>query len=137
MATKATWLFNGGDLTSAAGGKVYGFSETWYTSLDGDALINAMDLVSSLRRLCLAKFTSIVGYRIGQVNGRSFVIRKFLAAPRENDEGNLPVDSALMQVNIAGSTSRKRFFIHDLPDDWIAGGVINPQRRLALRDVVD
>jgi len=137
MATKATWLFNGGDVSSAAGGKVYGFSETWYTSLEGDALLGAMDIVSAVRRLCLAKETSIVGYRIGQANGRSFVIRRFFAAPRDNDEGNLPVDSALVQVGVAGSASRKRFFVHDLPDDWIAGGVISPARRRLIRDVCD
>lgn len=137
MATKATWLFNGGDVSSAGGGKVYGFSETWFTSLDGDGLLGAMDIVSAVRRLALARETSIVGYRIGQANGRSFVIRRFFAAPRGNDEGNLPVDSALCQVAVAGSASRKRFFIHDLPDDWIKGGVINGAVRGTIRNVCD
>lgn len=116
---KATWLFNG----SAADEQiVFGFSESWYTNLTGDALINAMDTVSDKRRLLLAADTNIVGYRIQDATGRSFVVRKKFIPPRANGEGNVPVDSILCEVAVAGTTSKKRFWCHDVPDDWIVGG---------------
>jgi len=124
MATKCTWLFNGGSFDGA--GRVYGFSETWYSNLTGVDLVAAMDLVSAKRRLILAKGTTIVGYRIGLDTGRAFVIRKGLPAPSDNFTGNLPVDSALCEVGIQGKSSTKRFFIHDLPDNFVQDGEIVP-----------
>ena len=49
---------------------------------------------SAARRLIMAKETAIVGYRIGQANGRSYVVRVNFEAPRANDYSNLPVDAA-------------------------------------------
>jgi hypothetical protein len=135
MATKATWLFNGaGTLTWD---KVWGFSETWYTSLTGDALIAAMDTISSKRRLLLASDAAIVGYRIGVDNGRSFVIRKLFSAPTSNSTSNVPVDSALCQVGTAGGPAIKRFWLHDLPDDWILGGKVIPSVRPGIFDLIN
>jgi len=134
MTVKVSWLFNGGDLGGT--GKVYGFSESWYTGLQGDALMSAMDEVSAKRRLILANGTSIVAYRIGQDTGRSFVVRTGFSAPRTNETGNLPVDSVLCAVGVAGSPTIKRFFFHDLPDDFIASDSFNQFNRAAVNDVI-
>lgn len=116
MATKATWLFNG---RSERTGNVWGFSETWYTNLAGDALVTAMDLVSSRRVQILSSDTQVVGYRIGTANGRAYVVRKEFKPPMSNDHSNLPVDAALCKCGIAGSDNQKRFFFHDLPDNTV------------------
>jgi hypothetical protein len=122
MSVKATWLFNG---VSANGLKMYGFSETWYSGLAGNPLIAQMDLISDLRRLFLARDTEIIGYRIGQDGGRSYVVRKSFLAPASNEPGNLPVDALSCQVGVVGSPSIKRFFIHDLPDNYISNGTFD------------
>ncbi len=133
MTVKVSWLFNGNDTDT--GGKVWGFSESWYSDLTGAALISAMDNVSRYRALVLAHDTQIVGYRIGQTTGRSFVIRKLFEAPDANDTSNLPVDCALCQCAVTGSPTVKKFFIHDLPDDWIVDGHILASRELDIANV--
>jgi hypothetical protein len=133
MPDKATWLFNGG---SEQFGKVWGFSETWYTADAGDALVAKMDTVSALRRLILSSDCSIVGYRIAQPGGRSFVIRKNFPGPGANDKSNLPVDACQTAVGVAGGPGRKKFFLHDLPDDWVVATNIPGVRNNAIRDVV-
>lgn len=133
MATKATWLFGG---STSASGLTWGFSESWYTNLAGDALINAMDLVSSRRVQILSRSSEIVGYRIGTPNGRSFVVRKRFSSPSGNDWSNMPVDAALCQCGIAGSDNRKKFFFHDLPDDWVNLASVEAARRPAINTVI-
>lgn len=133
MATKATWLFNG---SSQSSGRAWGFSESWFTNLAGDALITAMDLVSTRRAQILSKNTQIVGYRIGQAGGRSFVVRKLFDPPSSNDASNMPVDAALCQMDVAGGTARKKFFFHDLPDDWVVRTTIDPARFAAINLVM-
>lgn len=132
---KCTWLFNGGNLLTDE--KVWGFSETWYSGLEGVALVAAMDNLSDQRRLILARDVKIVGYRIGQANGRSYVIRKSFSAPRENDYSNMPVDSALCQVAVDGAPAIKRFWLHDLPDDWVNVAQIVAARKRQIRAVID
>jgi hypothetical protein len=122
---KATWLFNG---ATEGADSVWGFSESWYTNLAGDALVTAMDLVSSRRSLILSSNTKIIGYRIGTTTGRSYVVRRERQSPTSNGVSNIPVDSALCQVGIAGTDNRKRFFFHDMPDGWVSGVEINPNR---------
>jgi hypothetical protein len=134
VATKCTWLFNG---SSSGSGRVWGFSESWYTTLAGNALLAAMDLVSSRRVQILSVNSAIVGYRIGQDNGRSFVKRKLFFPPDGNSASNLPVDCALCQVDVSNSTTRKKFFLHDLPDDWIIRTVVDPMRIPAILLVVN
>jgi len=135
MAVKVSWLFNGNNVGRSS--RVWGFSETWYCALTGDALIAAMDLVSARRVQILSNDSAIVGYRIGQENGRSYVVRKLFAPPDGNDGSNLPVDAALCQCQVDGSPTVKKFWLHDLPDDWINGGNIVASRRGAIQLVVD
>lgn len=134
MPNKATWLFNG---DSTKSGKTWGFSESWYSGLSDDALITAMDNVSAIRRQILAYDCQIVGYRIGQPNGRSYVVRKSFAPPNANDYSNIPVDAAMCQVGVVGAPAIKRFWLHDLPDDWIERTEIVAGRVAAIRNVVD
>jgi len=134
MPVKCSWLFNG--TSGNRNGKVWGFSENWYSGLSGNALIAAMDAVSAKRRLILAADTVICGYRIGQENGRSYVVRRVLAAPRGNDVSNIPVDAALCQVSVGGSPTVKKFWFHDLPDDWINATTIFADRVQAILDVI-
>jgi len=129
MATKATWLFNG---SSQSSGRVWGFSESWYTSLSGQNLINAMDLVSSRRVQILSQNTQIVGYRIAQATGRAFVRRTVFSPPVGNAASNINVDSCLMQCDVGNGGNRKKFFFHDLPDDWIVRTIIDPARYNAI-----
>lgn len=131
---KATWLFNG---FSEDSGRAWGFSESWYSGLAGDALVAAMDEVSALRVQILSSDTSIVGYRIGQQGGRAFVIRKNFLPPQQNEGSNLPVDSVQCAVKVAVGTSIKRFFLHDLPDDWIADTAIDPARFPLIKRTVN
>lgn len=133
MPTKATWLFNG---YSDNTGKVWGFSETWYTSQGGDALLASMDLVSQRRAQILSRETEIVGYRIGTPNGRAFVVRKSFASPLANDKSNLPVDAVRCQCGITGSDSTKKFYFHDLPDDWIVSNTLDFNRIAAIQQVM-
>jgi len=133
MSVKCSWLFNG---VSANGLKMYGFSETWYSGLAGDALIAQMDLISDLRRLFMASDTEIVGYRIGQDGGRSYVVRRSYLAPAGNETGNLPVDALSCQVGVVGSPSIKRFFIHDLPDGYIANGAFNDLEAAGMNGLI-
>lgn len=134
MAVKATWLFNG-----SASGKVWGFSESWYTNLSGDILLAAMDLVSAKRRLILSGDSAIVGYRIGQPTGRAFVIRRSFLAPSRNGGSNLPVDCALCSVAVQGSPTIKKFFLHDLPDGFVENAAISNDAdiRLPIQQAVD
>jgi hypothetical protein len=134
MAVKATWLFNG---FSSVSGRAWGFSETWYSGLTGAALIAAMDLVSAQRRLILASDASIVGYRIGVDNGRSYVVRRDLQGRPVNTTSNLPVDCALCEVGVVGAPTIKRFFFHDLPDDWVQSTNIVDRNRVFITNVVD
>jgi hypothetical protein len=134
MVTKCTWLFNG---SSNSGEKSFGFSETWYSGLTGDAVITAMEGVSTVRKLILAYGISIVGYRIQEGNGRAYVVRKSLSPPSSNDYPNLPLDSALCQVGVQGSPTLKKFFLHALPDDWVAQDRIVASRKAAILTVVD
>ena len=133
MASKATWLFNG---ISTFSGKSWGFSETWWTSLTGAALIAAMDVVSAQRRLMLAGDCSIVGYRIADLTGRSFVVRRSFLPPRGNDFSNLPIDCALCEVGVTNSPTIKKFFLHDLPDDWVRDTVIVAAQQPIILNVV-
>lgn len=133
-ANKATWLFNGG--FSGNTDRVWGFSETWYSQQSGDNLVNQMNAVTDKRALIMAKDTSIVGYRIGQSVGRSFVVRKSRQAPITNESSNVPVDAALCQVKVDGASAIKRFFVHDLPDDFVEGDHIGFNFQQPILDYV-
>lgn len=133
MTTKCTWLFNGA-IDSPA--RYYGFSETWYSNLTGDLLLAAMDRVSAVRRQCLAQFSSIIGYRVGEIGKRSFTVRRDFAAPAGNFGANVQVDSALMQSGMAGSDALKRFYLHNIPDDWVTDGQITAANRRKLTNVL-
>lgn len=127
MPSKATWLFNGRsgvDVDSS----VFGWSESWYTGRAGADLEAAMDAISLVRAAILASGSFIVGYRISTGPGQAYVIRKSFKPPFANDGCNLPVDSALCQVNIVGSNNLKRFWLHNLPDSWINQATIAPDR---------
>ena len=130
MTVKCTWLFNG-----SQGGKSWGFSETWYHP-GGANVVRDMDRVSQNRALILSSSTEIVGYRIGPDNGRAYVLRKGFEAPGSNDTSNLPVDAALCAVGSAGSDNLKRFFFHDLPDNWVTGARIAPSRLNSIQAVI-
>jgi hypothetical protein len=133
MSLKCTWLFQGDE--AGIGGSSWGFSESWYFG-GGAALAEAaMDAVSRVRAVILAKRCGIVAYRIGQENGLSYVVRKSFDGPSSNDVSNLPVDAALCQVAVANTTTYKRFYYHDLPDDWVNGGAIVNARIAAIRAV--
>jgi len=134
MPVKCSWLFNG--TSGNRDGKVWGFSENWYSGLSGNALVAAMDTVSSFRRLLLASDTVICGYRIGVDGGRSYVVRRTFAAPRANDASNIPVDSALCQCSVNGSTTIKKFWFHDLPDDWVNSTLILDARRQTILNCI-
>jgi hypothetical protein len=134
MTIKATWIFQGDE--SGIGGYSWGFSESWYFGGGAGQVEAAMDAVSPLRALCLAKRCGIVAYRISQPGGLAYVVRKEYNAPNGNDESNLPVDAALCQVAVANSTAYKKFWLHDLPDDWVTGGTIVNARQVALRGVI-
>jgi len=95
-----------------------------------------MDIISGVRRLVLPDETSIVGYRIGATNGRSYVVRRDLDGSGQNGKSNLPIDCALCEVGASGIPTVKKFFIHDLPDGWIAGTQIVPGNLRQLRDLV-
>lgn len=133
MAQKCTFLFNGSNATS---GKTWGFSETWYSALTGAAVVAQMDNLMAVRRLILSSDVTCVGYRIGQPGGRSYVVRRSLIAPRANDSSNLPVDSVLCQMQGSDLITVKKFFLHDLPDDWIAGTSIDPARTNAIANAI-
>src|SRR6266699_1320570 len=106
-SVKATWLFTG---LSPDSGKAWGFSETWYATDTGSLLIAKMDIVSATRRLCLPDETSIVGYRIGNPDGRSYVVRKNFNGSGQNGKSNLPLDCALCECGVTGVPSIKKFF---------------------------
>lgn len=134
MPTKCTWLFNGRIGTP---GRPFGFSETWYTGLTGDAILTAMDFVSDRRVLTLARYTNIVGYRIGQPNGRAFVVPRDYAAPSTNSAANVQLDSALMQCGNDLNNAIKRFYLHCLPDAWVDDGDVSVANQNRLRLVID
>lgn len=119
MALKATWLFNG---FSESSGISWGYSESWYSNLEGAQLEAAMDTISALRVAMLPTDASIVGYRIGQPNGRSYVLRKIYKSPNEDPStSNVQVDSALCAMSVNGVPTIKKFWIHDLPDNSVTG----------------
>ena len=105
-------------------------------ALVGDALIAAMDVVSAQRRLILSSDSEIVGYRVSNGTGRSYVVRRSLPGPVANDSSNLPVDAVNTAVGVAGGPARKKFFLHDLPDDWISSTAVDPGVVGALNRVI-
>jgi hypothetical protein len=134
MTVKCTWLFNG---VARDKKRVWGFSETWYSGLSAAAVLTPMNRVSNERRQLLAQETSIIGYRIQELGGRAFVVKTNFTAPRGNGFGNLPVDSVLCQVGIQNTIGVKRFFLHDLPDDWIDDNDLDPAKRLDVFAVIN
>lgn len=123
MAQKATWLFNGFNSDS---GLAWGYSESWYSNLQGAQLESAMDVISDLRVQLCPSDAEIVGYRIGQPNGRSYVVRKSYKSPNDaQSTSNVQVDSALCQMSVNGTATVKKFWIHDLPDNAINATTIS------------
>lgn len=136
MTLKCTWLFNG-EISQGSDSLPYGFSESWYTQkAEGDAL-DSMDRVSDLRRGILARGCSIVGHRITDGAGASRLERVGYAAPGNNDWPNLPVDAALCQVRIAGAATIKKFWLHNLPDDWVNKGHVVGAEKAKIRRVIE
>lgn len=132
MTIKCTLLFNGQSSNPRGRDLTYGFSETWFSNQSELTVVAALHAISEKRALLLAKDTKIVGYRIGDVTGRSQVVTQTWNAPSGNDAGNVPVDSALCIMRAASGSPVKRFWVHDLPDDWVTGGALEPARRNAV-----
>ena len=89
-----------------------------------DTIVATMDTISNIRRTILAHDVDIVGYRITFSTGRGYVLRKFFSSPTRNSGSNLPVDAALCEVSSTAPGSVKRFWLHDLPDDYVMNGAI-------------
>lgn len=122
MPQKATWCWNG---STADGQTVFGFSETWYSNLTGQALVDSMRTLARTRAPMLAAGCFLFGYRIGQPGGKAITIREnaSIKAPRGNDGPNVPQDAALCQARgTAAGLPTKRFWLHCLPDDQVANG---------------
>ena len=123
MSLKASWLFNG----TAAGGKIsFGFSESWYTDLAPDLLLQRMKEIARTRLRMCARNTVLFGYRIADTapNSRAFTHRETANVQSSIRAGtpNVPQDAALCRCYGTVGGTLKRFWLHNLPDDMVEDG---------------
>lgn len=136
MPIKCSWLFNGTNW-SDEDNMNFGFSESWYFGGSEAGALDAMEGVSIVRRQIMAFGCAIVGYRLSDGAGLNRLVRKYIPTAHGVDYPNLPVDAALCQCRVAGTPTIKKFWLHNLPDDWVSKAAIVATRKNQIRTVID
>lgn len=134
MTLKCTWLFNG---TAKNNALAYGFSETWYTDDAPAVLLPKMTEWAQLRVQIMARGCSLYGFRIADTAPGSRAYTQKPAAPIESPGRggfpNVPQDAALCQCFGSANGTVKRFWFHNLPDNFVEDADFDPTKNMPQR----